>query len=65
MPTESDLEVYKIVFELFDRDQSGYIEAQDMAAISIKLNRTPDEVFGLIKGFDTNEDGRVSFGEFV
>ena len=57
--------MYKIVFELFDRDRSGYIEAQDMAAIAIKLNRTPDEVFGLINGFDTNEDGRVSFGEFV
>lgn len=27
LPTVEDFDVYRIVFELFDRDNSGYIEA--------------------------------------
>lgn len=42
-PTKEDLETYRIVFELFDRDKGGFIDAQDLAAISIKLNRDPEE----------------------
>ena len=26
-PTKEDLETYRIVFELFDRDKSGFIDA--------------------------------------
>lgn len=76
LPSKDDLETYRIFFELFDRDSSGSIDAQDMAAIAFKLNRDPEEgkqlhfvhtcsVFGLIKGFDANNDSKISFGEFV
>ena len=65
MPSDEDLETYRIVFELFDRDRSGYIDNHDLAAISVKLGKDPSEVFSLVGNFDTNEDGKVSFGEFV
>ena len=65
MPSNDDLETYRIVFELFDRDKSGFIEANDMAAISLKLGKDPEEIFSLIKDFDLNKDNKVSFGEFV
>lgn len=37
LPSEDDLETYRIVFELFDRDRSGFIDAHDLAAIAVKL----------------------------
>ena len=43
LPSKEDLETYRIFFELFDRDSSGSIDAQDMAAIAFKLNRDPEE----------------------
>ena len=65
MPSDDDLETFRIVFELFDRDRSGFIDNHDLAAISVKLGRDPQEVFALIGNFDLNQDGKVSFGEFV
>jgi len=41
MPSDEDLETYRIVFELFDRDRSGFIDNHDLAAISVKLNKDP------------------------
>ena len=43
LPSEDDLETYRIVFELFDRDRSGFIDAHDLAAISVKLGKDPEE----------------------
>ena len=76
-PSEDDLEIYRIVFELFDRDHSGYIDAGDLRVISTKLGRDPVEskwcqllanlflVFNLIRQFDMNNDDKISFSEFV
>ena len=79
MPSDEDLETYRIVFELFDRDRSGFIDNHDLAAIAVKLKKDPSEgkcikffwlksmflVFSLIGNFDFNGDGKISFGEFV
>ena len=85
MPSDDDLETFRIVFELFDRDRSGFIDNHDLAAIAVKLGRDPQDgksvkaflifysclstflylVFALIGTFDLNQDGKVSFGEFV
>ena len=43
LPSEDDLETYRIVFELFDRDRSGFIDAHDLAAIAVKLQKDPSE----------------------
>jgi len=43
MPTDDDLETFRIVFELFDRDRSGFIDSTDLAAISAKLGKDPAE----------------------
>jgi len=43
MPSDDDLETYRIVFELFDRDRSGFIDNHDLAAIAVKLGKDPSE----------------------
>ena len=43
LPSQQDLETYRIIFQLFDRENAGFIDAQDLAAISIKLNRDPND----------------------
>ena len=43
LPSDEDLETYRIVFELFDRDRSGFIDNQDLRAIAAKLNKDPSE----------------------
>lgn len=43
MPDVDDLEIYRLVFELFDRDMSGYIDQQDLAAIALKIGQHPHE----------------------
>lgn len=43
MPRQDELETYRILFELFDRDMSGFIYVQDVRAIAYKLDRDPNE----------------------
>lgn len=70
------MESYQIVFELFDRDHSGFIDEGDLRQIAQTLGRDPDEskfllilmqlvVIKLVEGFDCNQDQKISFNEFV
>lgn len=38
-----DMESYKIIFDLFDRDHSGSIDNTDLHEIAKSLNRDPNE----------------------
>lgn len=37
LPSKDDLETYRILFELFDRDKSSFIDADDLRSIAVKL----------------------------
>jgi hypothetical protein len=43
LPTVDDLEVYRVVFELFDRTSTGYIKKHEVTSISIKLGLDPEQ----------------------
>ena len=49
LPTVDDLEVYRIVFELFDRSQIGMIRIHELASIAIKLGYDPEQGKFLIR----------------
>jgi Ca2+-binding EF-hand superfamily protein len=36
-----EIEVYRTVFEVFDKDRSGFIEPNDLHEIAISLNKDP------------------------
>jgi len=60
---EADL---KDVFEMFDHDKSGYIEAGDMVACFVGLGATisEEDAKKMLAALDQNSDGKISYEEF-
>ena len=56
----------KKVFNRFDLDGNGYIDRDELAALSLKLghNLTEDELNRAVKDLDLNHDGTIDFEEF-
>jgi hypothetical protein len=57
----------KEAFKRLDVNNSGTIEKEELAAIlaGFKVAFVPTDVDAMITKFDTNGDGRFSYGEFV
>jgi calmodulin len=53
-------------FQVFDKDQDGYISAFELRFVMMNLgeNLTEDEVTEMIRAADKDGDGRVDFKEF-
>ena len=54
----------RAAFDMFDADQSGYIDRQEL---SVMLRKLGFEWQGahVFEAADTNQDGKVSFAEFL
>ncbi|XP_078437444.1 uncharacterized protein LOC144708023 [Wolffia australiana] len=54
-------------FKVFDRDQNGYISADELRNVMINLgeNMSDEEVDQMIREADLDGDGQVNFDEFV
>ena len=63
--TEEEIENFRCIFEMFDKDNSNFIDITDLQAIMRSLNRDPAEANELVKSLDTNSDEKVSFDEFL
>lgn len=48
------------VFKLFDKDNSGYIEWEELKEVIVCGNITDDDFQGMVDQFDQNGDGKVS-----
>ncbi|KAI6218200.1 Calmodulin [Aphelenchoides fujianensis] len=65
---ESDVErELREAFQVFDRDQDGYISASELRFVMRNLgeNLSDEECNEMIKEADRDKDGRVDFAEFV
>ncbi|CAN4116530.1 unnamed protein product [Withania somnifera] len=60
-------EELKEAFKVFDKDQNGYISANDLRHVMINLGEklTDEEAEQMIKEADLDGDGQVNFDEFV
>ena len=59
---------FKRAFEIFDKDKSGKISAQELDKLILELSNndpTDEELQQLMKEFDSDGDGNVEFQEFV
>lgn len=61
---QSDRDLEEI-FQRFDRDKDGTIEARELAGLLEALGKDPDddELAALFKRFDTDRNGKISFDE--
>lgn len=60
-------DVIKNVFNSFDKDASGYIDPNELKAVSKELGRELDasELEECMKDLDLNKDGKISLDEFT
>ena len=66
-PSEEELDELRETFDYNDRDGDGLIERDEFAAMLDELEADMSEAEARV-GFDeidTNDDGRIDFGEFV
>jgi Ca2+-binding EF-hand superfamily protein len=63
--TEQSERDLREIFDRFDRDSSGSIEARELAALLEALGKDPDDddLRALLARFDTDKNGRISFDE--
>lgn len=55
----------KEIFDLFDKEQAGFIEVKDLETIMGSLQRDPNEVREFVENLDPNSNGRITFDEFL
>jgi len=65
--TEAQKNKFKAAFDSFDADGSGNIDATELGTLMKKLGEspTPTEVEAILRDFDTDGDGQISFDEFL
>jgi calmodulin len=65
MYSDEEIENFRCIFDMFDKDKSGFIDVGDLETVMRSLGRDPSEAKGLLDGLDLNSDGRLSFEEFL
>ncbi|RNA20017.1 calmodulin [Brachionus plicatilis] len=57
----------RCIFDHFDRDNSGFITADELREALSKIGKTfrNEEIERMIKAIDKDNDGRISINEFV
>ncbi|KAK2005032.1 calmodulin [Colletotrichum falcatum] len=65
--TEEQKAQYKEVFDLFDKDGTGDITAQELGAVmrSLGLNPSDTELNDMINEADADHNGTIDFNEFL
>lgn len=57
----------KEAFEVFDTDNNGFIDAEELKAIMVALGEqvSDEEVQGMIQEADSDGDGMIDYDEFA
>lgn len=63
--SEEEIQNLKDIFDLFDKDKAGSIELSDLEAIMMSLKRDPKEAKEMLNDIDPNNDGTLTFDEFL
>ncbi|CAI2360100.1 unnamed protein product [Moneuplotes crassus] len=64
--SEEEIASFKNIFDMFDKESTGYINLNDFQSIINSLNRNKEEVLKLLDEFGFGkENGLLSFQEFI
>nr|QQY02463.1 calmodulin 2 [Cryptocotyle lingua] len=65
--SKDELEKLRWAFSVYDTNGDGSIDARELEAVLARVGRrpTPTEVANILKRFDTNQDGKINFPEFL
>jgi len=64
---EEKVELYRLTWEMFDKENKGEVTREDFAKVLEKIyeNETEEERNELVKQMDANEDGNISYIEYL
>ncbi|KAK8816179.1 calmodulin [Blastocystis sp. ATCC 50177/Nand II] len=65
--TEEQKKEYTQAFEVFDKDKDGKISRQELKTIMRSLGQNPsdDDIEEMMLSVDKNQDGQISYDEFM
>ena len=63
--TQEEINGFKTLFDMFDKDQSGHIDLSDMEQVMEHLGKDPSRAKSILYEIDPNHDGKLAFGEFL
>lgn len=65
--SEEEIENFKCIFEMFDKERQGFIGVPDLQTIMRSLGRDPNEASELMQSHDVaaDSDGRINFEDFL
>lgn len=64
--SEEEIASFRNIFDMFDKEKSGYIDIADFQSIMDSLNRNKDEVIELLNEYEFGKNsGKLSFEEFI
>jgi Ca2+-binding EF-hand superfamily protein len=67
MYSEEEIENFRCIFEMFDKDKTSFIDVSSLQTILRSLGRDPNEAIELLKELELNDEngGRIDFTEFL
>ena len=65
-----ELENFRCIFEMFDKEKNGFIEIIDLQTIMRSLGRVPDEAMELLQSLEISagkedSNGQINFEDFL
>ena len=60
-----EIENFKKLFDIFDKDNSGAIDIGDMEQVMEHLGKDPARAKSLLDDIDPNHDGKIGFDEYL
>lgn len=63
--SEEEIDNFKCIFDMFDKEKTGFIDVADLQTIMRSLGRDPHEAVELLNGLELSQENRLSFQEFL
>lgn len=63
--TEEEVENFKCIFDMFDKNKTGVVNVNDLQTIMKSLGRDPQEAIDLLEELEFDPNGQMTFEEFL